>query len=306
MRRMWKMRKKILTFLVLLSVLFTGCILPMHALSPILETETATLSATEAVAIDYSDTVGWGGNHEFVLMNVATEMVVSIENASKSDGATVELAPYRSNALWQRWNLSLDENHNVVLQSSYHNKYLSVELPEYENFPPVISSTASTDSYFYLVENDDGTVSFWSQCSSYDMALAWDGVNFVHMIASDCDEQKFRLIAPGSVYNIQNKLSGKSLNPTAYNVADGTVICQFDYIPNDPAATQQFFLRYVGNEEYTIMDMHSGKLITAVYEPGQSYRIMRIQPAAGLAAQRFKLYFHDDGSVSFLTAASNY
>ena len=105
-------------------------------------------------------------------------------------------------------------------------------------------------------------------------------------------------VIDGQVYSIVNVNSGKAWDVSAGNTADNSDISQ--YTPTPSSYWQEWRIRYVGNGEYTIEDMHSRKLITNVNDNAAIYT------ANGSSSQRFRIVKNSDGTYTFLSKSSNY
>lgn len=105
-------------------------------------------------------------------------------------------------------------------------------------------------------------------------------------------------VIDGQVYSIVNVNSGKAWDVSAGNTADNSDISQ--YTPTPSSYWQEWRIRYVGDGEYTIEDMHSRKLLTNVNDNAAIYT------ANGSSSQRFRIVKNSDGTYTFLSKSSNY
>lgn len=105
-------------------------------------------------------------------------------------------------------------------------------------------------------------------------------------------------VIDGQVYSIVNVNSGKAWDVSAGNTADNSDISQ--YTPTPSSYWQEWRIRYVGNGEYTIEDMHSRKFVTNVSDNAAIYS------ENNSSSQRFRIVKNSDGTYTFLSKSSGY
>ena len=105
-------------------------------------------------------------------------------------------------------------------------------------------------------------------------------------------------IIDGRIYYLINSNSGKALDVSAGNTADNSDVSQYTYTFG--TYWQEWRIRYVGNGDYTIEDMHSRKLITNINDDA------RISSANGSDSQKFRIVRNSNGTYTFMSKSSGY
>lgn len=251
---------------------------------------------------------GISSGETFSIINVATGEAIDVPGGNKVSEWLLFGYPYSPLNPWQKWKFisAGSGTYNIVDMNSGNLLSIAGSSP---------SEGASAWNYrfddtagqrFRIEYNNDETVSFLSQCSNYTMALYIDESNgqLKQTAYTGADNQKFKLVIPGYVYNIQNVNSGKSLDVSGGGTANGNDVAQ--YTTTEDCLWQRWSVRYVGDDLYKIMDMNSGKLLSIAGSSAEAGANCHIWAEDGTDGQLFKIRRNMDDTYTFLSKCSNY
>lgn len=212
----------------------------------------------------------------------------------------------------QKWRINYIGDGNYIFVNSSNGNLLTIGYKSlFQNDCAYISSEDFNGQQFRMVKNSDGTYTFLTKYSNYTKALciSESGIEnhniFTHeTYDSNSNNQKFNIFISQNVYHIKNFNSDKCLDVSAGNTANGSDVSQYTYTPT--SEWQRWQITYCGNGDYTIIDMHSGKLLSIEASSSANNANAWIWEYDGTAGQFFRIRTNADGTVTFLTKASNY
>ena len=111
-------------------------------------------------------------------------------------------------------------------------------------------------------------------------------------------------IKNGGVYNIVSALSKKCLDVTEAGTANGTLVNQYQVMP--AYHWQRWKFIYLGDGQYKIQDVNSGKLLSISGSSSYENANVHIWADDGTTGQIFKIDRNIDGTYSFRSKCSNY
>ena len=243
----------------------------------------------------------------YALISYATGKAVDVPAGNEASGAYLSEYTYSYQNPWQRWMILYEGGNDYILVDMNSKNLLSiVGSSSADNARAwTYADDGTTGQRFKIVNNGDGTFSFLSKCSNYTKALeVFTNGNMGQTPFTGASRQKFLLVLPGYVYNLQNVNSGKSLDVSAANTANGSDIAQ--YITTPESLWQRWCIKYIGNGEYKIMDMNSGKLLSISGSSTANKANCHIWADDGTTGQIFKIVQNSDGTLTFLSKCSGY
>ena len=252
-----------------------------------------------------SEEYGIINNRVYSFINAGDGDAMDVNAGNTDTGSWVGHYDYYHDTPWQRWKVMYADNGDYEIMDMHSGKLLSIPGSSSTQTMVWIYPDDDTDGQkFRFQRNTDGTVTIFSKSSDYKMALGWNGGSLSQMPADNSANQKFNIVLSGYVYNLQNVQSGRSVDVTAWGVTDGTLVSQFTRTANAP--NQSWLFNYVGNGQYEIMDMHSGKLLSVYGNSNGENASVCIWYDNDSSGQRFKVLQNSDGTISLLSASSNY
>lgn len=247
------------------------------------------------------------------IQNVNSGKCMDVDRGFVSNGAQVLQYDYTPATQWQKWRILYVGNGNYIIMDSNSGKLLTVNYDSliHDYWVYISSDGYPINQQYKLVKNSDGTYSFLTRYSDYNYALCiLDGgtgngeVIYQEPYNSNSNNQKFNIFLSQNVYHIKNFNSDKCLDVSAGNTSNGSDVSQYTYTSN--SEWQRWQINYCGNGEYTITDMHSGKLLSIEASSSANNANAWIWEYDGTAGQYFRIRTNADGTVTFLTKASNY
>jgi uncharacterized protein YegP (UPF0339 family) len=212
----------------------------------------------------------------------------------------------------QKWRINYIGDGNYIFVNSDTGKLLTMgNNSNIQDGYAYISSGECIAQQFRIIKNTDGTFSFLTRYSNYTKALSVEkpfaivpDIFTQETYNSNSNSQKFNIILSQSEYHIKNFNSDKCLDVSAGNTGNGSDVAQFTYTPT--CEWQRWQIKYCGNGDYKIIDMHSGKLLSVEGSSSANNANIWIWQQDGTAGQYFRIRTNADGTVTFLTKASNY
>lgn len=269
-----------------------------------------------------SFTISCGAIREgtYMLLNKGTGRYMDVEGPSKSSGAYIQQWDYHTGKQ-AKWNIILLANGEYVIQSVYSNYYLRVEggsassgagIIQFENY-------SWTSCRWKIEDTDSGAYKIRPMLvSSFALSVPLDsnsnGTNLVQLSYTNNtnyrDEWIFdnvgetHGITSGDIYNIQAVHSNKMVSVKSSSNANYAQINQSTSAPGNQS--QRWQLNYIGNGEYKIKDMNSGKLLSIASNSSSTNAYAQLRQSDNTTGQIFKIQEEIDGTYSFLSKSSNY
>lgn len=106
------------------------------------------------------------------------------------------------------------------------------------------------------------------------------------------------------VYSFLNLSDNRAIDVPGGNTATGTYLEAYEFSSANP--WQRWQIKYVGNGDYELVDMNSGKLLSIPGSSSQTGLQAWIWPRDNTNGQKFRIQRNADGSYTFLSKASNY
>lgn len=255
--------------------------------------------------LNLSEEYGIINQRVYSFVNLGNNEAIDVNAGNTATGSWIGRYTYYHDTPWQRWQVIYAGNGDYEIKDMHSGLLLSIPGSSASQTGAWIYPKDNTDGQkFRFQRNTDGTVTIFSKSSDYKMALGWNGGSLSQMPADNSANQKFNLILPGYVYNLQNVQSGRSVDVTAWGVTDGTLVSQFTRTKD--GLNQSWLFNYVGNGQYEIMDMHSGKLLSVYGNSSGENASVCIWYDNDSSGQRFSVLQNSDGTISLLSASSNY
>ena len=254
-----------------------------------------------------AETSGIMDGRVYALISYATGEAIDVPGGYLLSRAYLSDYTYSYQNLWQRWAIRYEGGNDYVIVDMHSRNLLSIEGSSIDEGAKAWTyyNDGTTGQRFKIVNNGDGTFSFLSKCTNYTKALAvQSNGNIIQTTFTGAARQKFYLVLPGYVYNLQNVNSGKSLDVSAANTANGSDVAQ--YITTPESLWQRWCIKYIGNGEYKIMDMNSGKLLSISGSSTANKANCHIWADDGTTGQIFKIVQNSDGTLTFLSKCSGY
>ena len=257
---------------------------------------------------------------QYMILNKGSGNYMDVEGPSMSSGAYIQQWEYHTGNQ-AKWNVMLMSNGDYVIQSVYSQKYLRVEdgssssgaaIIQFENYSWTstrwkIEETASGAYKIVPMLVSNFAVKVPSNSSS-------NGVNLVQQAYTNdtnyYDEWIFDNIGEthgidnGEVYTIKATHSNKVVTATNGTTNNGTNISQYALTPGHQWQRWKFL--YLGNGEYKIQDMNSGKLLSISASSSSNRANAQLWYDDGTTGQIFKIKENTDGTYTFLSKCSYY
>lgn len=244
----------------------------------------------------------YGIIHERVysFVNVGINKAIDVNAGGTAQGSGVGLYTYYHDTPWQRWKVMYVGNGDYEIVDMHSGLLLSVPGSSASVTNLWIYPRDYTDGQkFRFQRNTDGTVTIYSKSSDYKMALGWNGQVFVQYSEDNSANQKFKFVIAGCVYAFANKATARCIDVSNGNQPNGSDVAQFQRVDGRP--WQEWKLRYIGNDMYTIMDMHSGKYLSIEGSSPNNDANAWIWEMDGTTGQQFRIQENSDGTLTFRT-----
>lgn len=250
------------------------------------------------------------------IQNRSSGMYMEVEGSSTTSGAYVQQGAYDGTKN-QEWYVFIHPNGDYIIQSLNSDHYLNVEGRTGASGAQIIQEDnyAWTTSRWKIIPADGGAYRIMPcLVSSFGLGVAnnIDGTNIIQTTYDSTNKNEWFFdtqplvtnISDGSVYKIRATHSSKYVNVANSDFEDGTNVNQNSEIIQDQIQRWKFIS--VGNGDYVIMDMNSGKLLSIEGSSSASYANAWVWHYDGTNGQKFRIRKNQDGTYSFLSKCSNY
>lgn len=257
---------------------------------------------------------------QYMILNKGSGNYMDVEGPSKLSGAYIQQWEYHTGNQ-AKWNIMLMSNGDYVIQSVYSQKYLRVE-----------DGSSSSGAAIIQFENCNWTSTRWKfeETSSGGYKIVPMLVsNFAIMVPSNSNDNGTNLVQNaytndtnyydewifdnigetpginnGDVYTIKASHSSKAITAENGSTNNGTNISQYTLTPG--YQWQRWKFLYLGNGEYKIQDMNSGKLLSISASSSSNRANAQLWYDDGTTGQIFKIKENTDGTYTFLSKCSYY
>lgn len=257
---------------------------------------------------------------QYMILNKGSGNYMDVEGPSKLSGAYIQQWEYHTGNQ-AKWNIILMSNGDYVIQSVYSQKYLRVA-----------DGSSSGGAAIIQFENCNWTSTRWKieETSSGGYKIVPMLVsNFAIMVPSNSNDNGTNLVQNaytndtnyydewifdnigetpginnGEVYTIKASHSNKVITAENGSTNNGTNISQYTLTPG--YQWQRWKFLYLGNGEYKIQDMNSGKLLSISASSSSNRANAQLWYDDGTTGQIFKIKENKDGTYTFLSKCSYY
>ncbi len=256
----------------------------------------------------------------YMIMNKGTGRYMDVEGPSMASGAYIQQWDYHTDAQ-ARWIVTMHYDGSYCIMSGYSANYVTVNNSSSVTGAAIVQSETFADEYsmWNVVATSSGAYKILSAANpilaiSVPTGDNQNGTNLIlSMYVRDTnyyDEWIFDDIGEtpgivnGGIYNIQAVHSQKVIDVEYGATADGTNISQYPLTSG--YQWQRWKFSYVGNGEYKIYDMNSGKLLSVANNSPWAEANIELRAGDGSMGQRFKIRKNTDCTYTFLSKCSSY
>lgn len=254
----------------------------------------------------------------YMLMNKGTGRYMDVEGPSKNAGAYIQQWDYHTGNQ-AKWDLTILPSGTCVIQSVYSGYWLKAGNDTDDTAIIQYSHYGTPSAKWVITQTSSGAYKLSPfNATGYALSVPLDsnsnGTNLVKQAYTNDsnyrDEWVFDSngqaagIENGQIYHIKAVHSNKALTVENGNTADNTAVQQNDIVPG--YQWQRWKFLYIGNGDYQIQDMQSGKLLSVSEGSTSTSEIITIRDADNSEEQLFRVLRNDDGTYSFLPKSRRY
>ena len=248
---------------------------------------------------------------EYMLMNKGTSRYADVKGPSLNAGVLIHQWEYHTGQQI-KWQLEIQANGSYTIKSVYSNLYLALDnrmganeiLQDSLDSPlPTTWRVSQTASGNYRISPSNDS----SKALAVPSGVNENGTNLTAVVHNGNGNDRIEWIfdsvgqtfgiTSGEIYMIKAKHSDKVLTAENGVEENGTNVSQHTLTAG--YQWQRWKIEYIGNGEYKIYDMNSGKLLSVDTTANFNGANVRLWADEGTSGQVFKIVENDDGSYSF-------
>ena len=282
---------------------------------------TATLTLTHKMTgLSKSFTIKSGEFRDgvYMIMNKSTGRYMDIEGPSTASEAIIQQWDYHTGNQ-AKWEIEMLGSGFYIIKSVYSSKWLKAGSSSDSNAIVQYSTYGTPSAKWYITKTSSGNYKITptnneSAAISVPLNSNSNGTDLVlTTYSADSnyrDEWVFDNVGEtygitnGDVYTIEASHSNMVVTAESGGTASGTNVSQHTRLLGNQSQRWKFL--YIGNGEYKIKDVNSGKLLSISANSSSNEANAQLLTDNGGAGQIFKIDENADGTYSFYTKCSFY